>query len=163
MAAVNIHASCVMLSEAARIFGGAPGDGILILGPSGAGKSSVALKLLGLGARLVADDRVELFAREDVLWARAPAALAGLIEARSVGIVTLKHAPEARVALAVELASPAERLPERLDYTPPAPLPVRAKPPLLRLSPQDIAVAEKIVLAAAAHANALFRHESNPP
>jgi HPr kinase/phosphorylase len=162
MSAVNIHASCVMLGDAASRFDAPPGGGILILGPSGVGKSSVALKLLAMGAQLVGDDRIELFAREDALWARAPAALAGLIEARGVGIVTLKHAAEARVALAVELGSLMERLPERRDYTPPASLAIRTKPPLLRLSPQDIAVAEKIVLATAAHAHALFRNESNP-
>ncbi|MDX5349528.1 MAG: serine kinase, partial [Paracoccaceae bacterium] len=33
------------------------GRGLLILGPSGAGKSSLALRLIALGARLVADDR----------------------------------------------------------------------------------------------------------
>jgi len=162
MSAVNIHASCVMLGDAARAFGAAPGDGILLLGPSGAGKSTVALKLLAMGAELVGDDRIELFAREDVLRARPPAALAGLIEVRGIGIVTLKHAADARIALVVELGSGAERLPERYEYTPPAPLAVCTKPPLLRLSTQDPAVAEKIVLAAAAHANALFRDESNP-
>ena len=39
---------------------GIGGRGLLILGPSGAGKSALALALMGLGARLVADDRVIL-------------------------------------------------------------------------------------------------------
>src|SRR5271163_1875554 len=134
MTAVNIHASCVMLEKAAAIFGAGASDGVLILGASGAGKSSVALKLLAMGARLVADDRVELFEDEQVLWARAPAPLTGLIEVRGLGIVTLPHAANARVALAVQLGSNAGRLPHREDYEPPAPLSVRAKPPLLRLS-----------------------------
>ncbi len=49
-AAGIVHASCVA-------FGGA---GVLILGPSGSGKSALALALMGLGAALVADDRVLL-------------------------------------------------------------------------------------------------------
>jgi HPr kinase/phosphorylase len=162
MSAVNVHASCVMLAKAAAIFGAVPGDGILILGASGAGKSSVALKLLAMGAALVADDRVELFEQEQALWARAPASLAGLIEARGLGIVTLPHAASARVTLAVQLGPNAARHPHREDYEPPAPLSVRTKPPLLRLSAQDAAIAEKVVLAAAAFSNALFRQESNP-
>jgi HPr kinase/phosphorylase len=163
MTPVNIHASCVMLDRAAFNFGASPRDGILLLGPSGAGKSSVALKLLAMGAMLVADDRAELFVHEEVLCARAPAGLSGLLEVRGLGIVKLPYAADARVALAVELGSAAERLPAREVYTPPAPLAVRTKPPFLRLSGQDMAVAEKIVMAAAAHANALFREESNPP
>jgi HPr kinase/phosphorylase len=64
----NIHASCVVLARAGEPFG-APGDaGILILGASGSGKSDLALRLIGRGALLVADDRVEIFARDDGLW-----------------------------------------------------------------------------------------------
>jgi HPr kinase/phosphorylase len=162
MTTVNIHASCVMLDKAAAIFGAAPGDGVLILGASGAGKSSVALQLLAMGAKLVADDRVDLFEQEDVLWAGAPASLAGLIEARGLGIVTLPYAQSARIALAVQLGANAARCPHHEVYEPPTPLAVRAKPPLLRLSAQDAAIAEKIVLAVAAFSNALFREEGNP-
>ena len=39
------------------------GKGVLLLGPSGAGKSDLALRLMDGGARLVADDRCELFLR----------------------------------------------------------------------------------------------------
>lgn len=163
MTEVNVHASCVMLDKAAGMFGAAPGDGILLLGASGAGKSSVALKLLAMGAKLVGDDRVDLFVQDEMLWARPPASLAGLIEARGLGIVTLPHAPGARVALAIQLGPNPARHPHREDYEPPAPLAVRAKPPLLRLSAQDAAIAEKVVLAAAAFSNALFRDQSNPP
>lgn len=48
---------------------------------------------------LVADDRVEVEAGV----ARAPAALAGLLEVRGLGIVRLPHAARARLALAVVL------------------------------------------------------------
>ena len=50
---VNIHAGCVMLGR----------KGVLLLGPSGAGKSELALRLIDDGARLVADDRTDLFVR----------------------------------------------------------------------------------------------------
>ena len=55
---------------------------------------------------LVADDRVEI----ENGMARPPAALAGLLEVRGLGILRLPHVPEARLALAVELGS-AARLP----------------------------------------------------
>jgi HPr kinase/phosphorylase len=157
MSVVNVHASCVILADAGAIFGAPSDGGILILGESGAGKSSVVLKLLALGARLVADDRVELFVRDGVLHATAPATLAGLLEARGLGIVALPYAADSRIMLAVRLGAAPQRYPHREDYEPPAPLIVRAGPPLLRLSADDSAVAEKIVLAAAAFSNALFR------
>jgi HPr kinase/phosphorylase len=157
MSVVNVHASCVILSDAGAVFGAPPDGGILILGESGAGKSSVVLKLLALGATLVADDRADLFVRDGLLHAAAPATLAGLLEARGLGIVALPYAADSPITLAVRLGPTPPRYPEREDYEPPAPLIVRARPPLLRLSAEDMAVAEKIVLAAAAFSNALFR------
>ena len=73
-----LHASAVALTPAA---------GVLILGPSGVGKSSLALRLMALGARLVADDGVALTVQAGALIARAPAPIAGLIEARGAGIL----------------------------------------------------------------------------
>jgi len=93
---MQIHASC-----AAR-----HGAGVLLLGAPGCGKSDLALRLLDRGFVLVADDRVEV---EDGI-ARPPAALAGLIEVRGLGMLRLPYLPSARLALAVELG-PAERLP----------------------------------------------------
>ena len=71
----TIHASAVALD----------GQGVLILGPSGAGKSALALQLIGLGAQLVGDDRIALDRVGGDVIASAPAALAGLIEARLRG------------------------------------------------------------------------------
>lgn len=85
------------------------GRGVLILGPSGSGKSTLALELMALGAVLIADDRTDIDAD---LTARAPAAIAGLIEARGVGLLRADHAP-ARLVLAVDLGQPEpERLPQ---------------------------------------------------
>jgi HPr kinase/phosphorylase len=94
------------------------GRGVLILGASGSGKSGLALRLIGLGAALVADDRVVLERRGGALVARAPVALAGLIEARGVGILRAPAVPEAPVALVVDLdRAPAARMPQPQTIT----------------------------------------------
>lgn len=99
-----MHASCVDCG----------GRGVLILGESGSGKSSLALQLIDAGARLVADDQVTVACEDGALIAAAPPALAGLIEARGVGILTLPYLPRTRLALAVRLvpADSVERLPK---------------------------------------------------
>lgn len=68
---------------------------------------------MGLGATLVADDRVELSAEDDgPPRARPPAALAGRIEARGIGILGAEHASGIPVALAADLGrASAARLP----------------------------------------------------
>ena len=63
------------------------GQGLLLRGPSGAGKSAALLALLGRGHRLVADDVVEVIDRDGRPWGRAPAAIAGRLEVREVGVV----------------------------------------------------------------------------
>ena len=65
--------------------------GLLITGKSGAGKSSLALQLMTIGARLVADDRVAVTPLpEGGLHISAPAQLSGLIEARGFGLIATK-------------------------------------------------------------------------
>ena len=61
--------------------------GIVLMGESGSGKSRLALSLLYEGARLVADDVVELYDGPSGLKGRAPDRLKGLIEIRGVGII----------------------------------------------------------------------------
>ena len=56
----NIHATCIRIARAGKVFGAPASAGVLILGESGAGKSDLALRLIGRGAELVADDRTEL-------------------------------------------------------------------------------------------------------
>lgn len=86
------------------------GRAVLLRGPSGAGKSDLALRLVAAGCVLVADDRVELRAEAGRLLAGPPAALAGLLEVRGLGIVRLPWAPAA-VTLLVDLVPAMERLP----------------------------------------------------
>lgn len=94
------------------------GRGVLILGASGAGKSGLALRMMAIGARLVADDRVDIARRDGALIASAPAALRGLIEARGVGLLRAEALSEAPLALAVDLDRPAAaRMPHLREIT----------------------------------------------
>ena len=86
-------------------------EGALIEGPSGAGKSGLALRALTEGFRLVADDRVLVWASGGALYGRAPPALAGLIEARGLDVLPEAAIAFARIVLAVEHGD-GERMPE---------------------------------------------------
>mgnify|MGYP002777829288 CR=1 FL=1 len=85
---------------------------MVIEGPSGAGKSDLALRLIDRGAALVSDDRTRLTREGDALVAHAPAAMAGRIEVRGLGIAATPHVAAAPVALLIRLGTE-ERLPER--------------------------------------------------
>lgn len=62
--------------------------GLLIIGKSGSGKSTLALQLIAIGAKLVADDRVEISRQaEGGLLMSAPKAISGLIEAHGFGVI----------------------------------------------------------------------------
>ncbi len=96
----TIHASAVLAGARA----------VLIRGPAGSGKSRLALNLIQAAAngqlifaRLVADDRVHVEAAHDRLIARPPAALAGLLEVRGLGILHLPYEPMAVVSWVVDL------------------------------------------------------------
>lgn len=132
---IQIHASCVELG----------GTGVLLLGDSGSGKSDLALRLIDAGGRLVADDRTDLNRNGDRLVASPPAAIAGRIEIRGVGIVPLTHVSEAPVALAVDLVAPdrVERLPAARSR---AWLGVEV--PLLAIAAFEASAAAKVRLAA---------------
>lgn len=95
-----IHASCVAIS----------GKGVLIAGPPGAGKSDLALRLIDEGAQLVADDQTELSLEDGMLYAAAPATIAGLMEIRHVGLMRLPQAGKTPVALYIDLSTPEEKL-----------------------------------------------------
>jgi len=107
---MQIHASCIELA----------GAGILLRGPSGSGKSDLALRLIDGGARLVADDRTDLKVENGGLIASAPAPIAGKLEIRGIGIMTLPSVARSRLGLAVDLvdAASVERLPlsQRCSY-----------------------------------------------
>ena len=64
------------------------GMGVLIQGDSGIGKSETGLELVKRGHRLVADDRVDVYAKdEESLWGEPAEILRHLLEIRGVGII----------------------------------------------------------------------------
>jgi HPr kinase/phosphorylase len=152
MKTVNIHASCVAIGQ----------KGVLILGDSGAGKSDLALRLIDDGARLVADDRAELYLAHGALCARPPKSIAGLIEVRGLGVIALPCRKTVRLALAVKLGAAAKRLPDAAFYTPPTPLRMAKPLPFIMLDGAMSSAPARIRLALAAFTKALFREDFNP-
>ena len=89
------------------------GAGVLIIGPSGSGKSALALDLISRGGVLIADDRCRIVLRDDWPWLREPERLAGVIEARGVGLLRVPHVAAAPLRLVVDMGEvSAERMPE---------------------------------------------------
>lgn len=105
----TLHATCVAVAE----------RGVLILGPSGSGKSALALRLISLGALLVSDDLTRVEARDGRLWASCPNPdLAGLIEARGVGVLRAAAQGATALDLAVDLGQvEPDRLPPHRRLT----------------------------------------------
>ncbi len=98
------HASCVAHG----------GKAVLIRGASGSGKSALALRLMALGATLVADDRTELTLEDGAVIARCPPAIRGMIEARFVGLLSAKALDCAPVHLVIDLdRAETDRLPPK--------------------------------------------------
>ena len=101
---VLVHASCVALA----------GRGVLLRGAPGAGKSDLALRLIEGGAQLVADDQAALTCTGGALLAAPPARIAGLLEVRGIGVVSMDFLHQCPVHLVVDLVQPesVERMPE---------------------------------------------------
>jgi HPr kinase/phosphorylase len=121
----RLHASCAAHE----------GDGVLLLGPPGAGKSNLLLRLLDRGFVLVADDQVEL----DGNIARPPAAIAGLMEVRGLGILQLPHVSQTVLRLAVQLER-GERLPDAKHFS-------DLHLPMVYVDPHAVAAAQIVALA----------------
>lgn len=67
------------------------GTGIFIRGESGIGKSELALELLSLNHRLIADDAVEIVrVGPDVLVGQCPETLVDFMEVRGLGIINVR-------------------------------------------------------------------------
>lgn len=99
----NIHASSVELD----------GKAVLIKGEPGSGKSSLALKLIMLGAKLIADDQTTVFIEKKRVFLRAPASLPFGLEIRGVGIVNVPGCKKEKLKLVVDLSKvETNRLPD---------------------------------------------------
>ena len=97
-----LHATAVEIDGAA----------VLLKGKSGSGKSSLALQLLALGARLIADDQIALKLEDNEITMFKPSSLPDLIEARHVGLITVPMTRKAILKLVVDLdENEEERLP----------------------------------------------------
>ena len=120
--------------------------GALIQGPSGVGKSDLALRLIGQGWRLIADDWTHLWASSGALYAAAPTAITGKIEVRGLGIVAAPLWPMTRIVLAVACThEPVERLPEAAAWTWDG-----VMIPQLRLDPRPASAGQVVATALAA-------------
>lgn len=158
-----VHATSVVLAQAARPFGGEENAAVLLLGESSSGKSDLALRLIALGARLLSDDQTRLTVEHGRLIADAPERIRGLIEIRGAGIVRLEPAGPSPVALAARLdgAAPA-RLPAPESYANAALGPFAA-PPMIALDPFTASAAARIAAAASAASRGRFVAGVAPP
>jgi len=98
----NVHATTVARD----------GRAVMLLGSSGSGKSDLALRLLERGFGLVSDDQTLIRRDGKRLIATAPPTIKGKIEVRGIGIVEMPSIEDVPVALAVELMSDMERMPD---------------------------------------------------
>lgn len=130
----NIHASCVSLKR----------KGILLLGDSGVGKSDMTLRLIELcGAKLVADDRVDIVESNHQIKAACPENIKGLLEVRGVGIVKFPYQKQTTLKLAVQLTSkPLERMPKQSFY-----IFGKTKIPLVQINPSENSAPLKVLSA----------------
>ena len=89
------------------------GSGVLILGRSGSGKSSLAINLIALGSKLVADDQCKLVKKNNSFRIFKPASLPNSIEVRGIGLVSVPTVVETRLDWVVNMdEAETERMPD---------------------------------------------------
>jgi len=137
-----VHGTCVAFGAHAA----------LLRGSSGSGKSDLALRFLalpadgGMAPRLVADDQVVVEAQAGGLVVSAPNTLAGKLEVRGLGIMTLPHVTQAKLVLIVDFVASDE-----VPRMPPEPLPrvtlLGVSVPNLQLAPFEDSAPLKLKMA----------------
>ena len=139
-----MHATCVSLR----------GYGALLIGSSGAGKSDLALRLMhgslqvagrSIVVDLVADDQVIVESLDGRLCGRSPPTIAGQIEVRGLGILSVPFVAESEIGVAVQLVQDCDvgRLPD------PAPWMevLGHRLPMVKIAPFEASAPLKVVLA----------------
>ena len=131
---IRVHGTAIALGS----------EGILLRGPSGAGKSDFALRMIDQGARLVADDQTELRREGGDIIMNAPAAIAGQMEVRGLGIIVVPTTALAPLRLVVDLMPSAEiermPMPRDCDY-------LGCRIPAVALAPFEASASAKLRLA----------------
>lgn len=90
------------------------GMGILITGPSGSFKTTLAIEAMQLGAKFIADDRVQFTLISGMLMGGPPKGMQGVLEIRGVGLFRLPDtATQQVIHCVIDLSDPQsiERLP----------------------------------------------------
>lgn len=119
------------------------GRAVMIEGPPGSGKSSLALALIDRGAVLVGDDGVCIEVAQGRAWVSPHPRIAGLIEVRNVGLLTMPVAARVPLALVLVLDHGAPRHVEVAEAAERAGIAV----PLIRLWPDSPVLALRTELA----------------
>ena len=150
---IPVHATAIVPCRASLPFGAEVDSAVLLLGDSGSGKSGVALRLVGMGAKLLADDQVLLSVESGRLRAEPPQMGHGHIEIRGIGILKLPASGPAPVLFCVRLSQEATpRMPEK-EFFHVEGLQIALPPRLFRLNGLEAAAPALIAAAAAALQN----------
>ena len=137
MSAVLHQATCVAMGA----------RGLLIEGAPGVGKSSLALALIDRGGVLVGDDGVLLERCGDRLHASPPAAIAGKLEVRGVGLLDYPTAAAVPLALVIRLDPEAPRFRDAPEWVERA----GARLPCVALRPETPVIALRAEAALRTH------------
>jgi serine kinase of HPr protein (carbohydrate metabolism regulator) len=131
---IRCHASSVEIE----------GRGVLLRGPSGSGKSDLALRLVDGGGILISDDYTEISIRNDVAYLNAPKEIAGKIEVRGLGLMSLPVTGNIPLALVLDLMpyTEIERVPASVVVTfDGVEVPCRALDPFMASAPAIVRLA----------------------
>lgn len=106
----RVHATCVSIGS----------RGVLITGRARSGKSDLALRLIAMGAMLVADDVVVLKESNGVITCSVDASIRGLLEIHGVGLVRYPVANNIPLQLVVDIVALEEEehlpMPQKAEY-----------------------------------------------
>lgn len=125
------------------------GRALLLEGPPASGKSSLALALIDRGAELLGDDGVTLTQSGSQVIVAPPPNIAGMLEIRGIGLVTLPIASPTPLALILSLVAEVET--ERLPDVIPTRRVCDVSIPILKFAPVGIAPAARAEWALRQH------------